>query len=75
MAAQIFTRKFDISAVAQMVDYERDIDDIIKSLEDVTFSYAVDRLNEGGCFVESAKNVSLLRDLIEMFRGIKPIQR
>lgn len=76
MAAQIFTRKFDISAVAQMVDYERDIDDIIKRLEDVTFTYAVDRLSDGCCSnLEPALNVALLRDLIEVFRGIKPIQR
>ena len=74
MAVQIYTRKFDISTVAQMVDFERDITDIVSRLEDVTFSYAVDRLNDCSIGPEPAKNVALLRDLIEMFRGIKPIQ-
>lgn len=76
MAVQIYTRKFDISPIAQLVDFERDVQEIVKRLEDVTFTYAVDRLSDGCCCgQEPALNVALLRDLIEVFRGIKPIQR
>ena len=60
----------------KQLDFERDVQEIVKRLEDVTFSYAVDRLNDGCCSnQEPALNVALLRDLIEVFRGIKPIQR
>lgn len=73
MAAPIYTRRYDISTLASFVDVERDLNEIVSRLENIAFSYAISQLADEPD-PEAGGNVSLLKDMIEVFRGVKPIE-